>query len=99
MFLVLRPTVLGVALLGLVAGILAFGPVGGPEQVSAAPAVVNPLDRVPADAGLFAHFQAGDLWNHPAVAELRKSYVKELEPVLQNLEKVTGLRPEQIQSA
>jgi prepilin-type processing-associated H-X9-DG protein len=59
---------------------------------------VNPLDRVPADAGLFAHFQAGDLWNHPAVVELRKAYAKELETGLKAVEKEIGLRPEDVSS-
>jgi prepilin-type processing-associated H-X9-DG protein len=61
-------------------------------------AAVSPLDRVPADAGLFAHLKAGDLWNHPAVNEIKKAYPKELEKALKNLEDETGLRPEQIDS-
>src|SRR5436305_553801 len=61
-------------------------------------APVSPLDRVPADAALFAHLSAGNLWDHPAVAGLRKFYAKELEKVLKDVEKETGLRPEQIQS-
>jgi prepilin-type processing-associated H-X9-DG protein len=66
------------------------------SNVSAAP--VSPLDRVPTDAGLFAHLSAGNLWEHPAVATLRKFYAKDLEKVLKEVEKHTGLRPEQIES-
>ena len=69
-----------------------------PRPAAAAPAGVAPLDRVPADAGLFGHLQAGDLWNHPAVVELRKAYPKEIDGALQSIEKETGLRPEQIDS-
>jgi hypothetical protein len=87
-------------LLGLVAaGLLAaigLSPTAGPPPLTAAPAAVAPLDRVPADGGLFAHFRAGDLWNHPAIAELRKAYPKELDKALSTIEKETGLRPDQI---
>jgi hypothetical protein len=75
------------ALVGLAATALLAAP---------ARAAVNPLDRVPADAGLFAHLEAGDLWNHPAVSSLRKAYPKEIEKALQTVETETGLRPEQI---
>ena len=77
------------AVLGLAAVALVAAP---------APGAINPLDRVPADAGLFAHLQAGDLWNHPAVAALRKAYPKELDKALKAVEDDTGLRPEQIDS-
>jgi Protein of unknown function (DUF1559) len=78
----------------IVAG-LGFLAVAAP--LAAAPTAIHPLDRVPADAGLFAHFDAASLWDaHPAVLELRKSYAKELEKGLQSVEKETGLRPEQI---
>jgi len=95
---VLRPATYALAGVGLLAGILTLGPGGGPDRVSAAPAAANPLDRVPADAFLLAHFQASDLWNHPTVAELRKVYAKELDSGLKALEKETGLRPEDIRS-
>src|SRR5262245_53657791 len=86
-------------LLGPAAGLLAaliWMPTSGPQPRAAAPVAVAPTDRVPADAGLFAHLEAGDLWNHPAIAELRKTYPKELDKGLQFIEKETGLRPEQI---
>ncbi len=70
-----------------------IAPVG---QSFAAPP--SPLDRVPADAVVFAHLTAGSVWDHPAVSTLRKSYAKELEKLLKNVEKETGLRPEQIES-
>jgi prepilin-type processing-associated H-X9-DG protein len=95
---VLRRTLLPVSVLGLAVGLLALGPTAGRDRLAAAPRAVNPLDRVPGDAGLFAHLQASDLWNHPAVAELRKAYAKELEPALKSLEKATGLRPEDVNS-
>lgn len=66
------------------------------SRASAAP--VSPLDRVPADAALFVHLSAGNLWDHPAVTVLRKFYAKDLEKVLKDVEKETGLRPEQIES-
>lgn len=66
-------------------------------SVSAAP--ISPLDRVPADAQLFAHLKADGIWDHPAIAMLRKFYAKDLEKVLKDVEKETGLRPEQIHSA
>src|SRR5262245_36379717 len=66
------------------------------SKLSAAP--VSPLDRVPANAGLFAHLTAAGVWDHPAVAELRKMFAKELEKALAEVEKETGLRPEQIES-
>src|SRR5206468_2746717 len=87
----------GLAVVGMLAAV-ALSPTAGPQPLAAAPAAVAPLDRVPADAGLFAHLQAGDLWNHPAIAELRKAYPKELDKALQTIEKETGLRPEQIDS-
>jgi hypothetical protein len=86
---------LGVAATGLFVAV-GLAPTVGPTSLTAAPAAVAPLDRVPADAGLFAHLQAGDLWNHPAIAELRKAYPKELNKALEAIEKETGLRPEQI---
>src|SRR5438309_8949013 len=89
---------IGVALLAIAGGLLvAIGlSPSANSRLAAAPANVSPLDRVPADAGLFVHFRAGDLWNHPAVNELKKAYPKELEEALKNLERETGLRPEQI---
>lgn len=89
----------GVAILGLLAGLVALDSRSTPESLQAAPTAVSPLDRVPPDAGLFAHFSAGNLWEHAAIAELRKAYAKDLEKVLAEVEKETGLRPEQIQSA
>src|SRR5262245_9338871 len=76
----------------LLAALSVFGllVVAGP-RASAAP--VSPLDRVPADVGLFAHLSAGNLWDHPTVAVLRKFYAKDLETVLKEVEKETGLRP------
>src|SRR5262245_12118141 len=69
-----------------------------PQPLVAAPAAVHPVDRVPADTQLFAHLSAGHLWDHPAVADLRKAYAKELDEGLKNIEKETGLKPEQIES-
>jgi hypothetical protein len=90
---------LAVAVATIAGGLLAatgLTPSSGPKSLAAAPAAVSPLDRVPADAGLFAHLRAGDLWNHPAVNEIKKSYAKELETSLKRIEEETGLRPEQI---
>jgi hypothetical protein len=98
MKLSIRQGLLGIAVLGLMAFFAAVDSRTPPAPLSAAPAE-SPLDRVPKDAALFAHFSAGNLWDHPAVAELRKTYAKELEKLLQEIEKETGLRPEQIQSA
>ena len=97
-----RQTLFGLGVLGLLALFAALDPRTGPQPLAAAPAATQPpdrpLDRVPADAGLFAHLSAGNLWDNPTVAELRKAYAKELDPALQALEKETGLRPEQINS-
>jgi hypothetical protein len=95
---ILPRTLAGVAILGLLAGLVALNTRSTPEPLQAAPAI-SPLDRVPADAGLFAHFSAGNLWDHPGIVELRKAYAKDLEKLLAEVEKETGLRPEQIQSA
>ena len=93
-----RQTLFGLGVVGLLALFAAIDRRSEPSPLAAAPAAVHPLDRVPADAGLFAHLSAGNLWDHPTVAELRKAYGKELDPALQALEKETGLRPEQINS-
>ena len=96
MILSLRRPWLIVAGLGLVAIAATLFPKAD-LPLAAAPAAIHPLDRVPADAGLFAHFDAASLWDaHPTILELRKSYAKELEKGLQSVEKETGLRPEQI---
>ncbi len=89
----------GIALVGLFALFTAFNNREAAKPLSAAPAPISPVDRVPADAALFAHLNAMNLWDHPAVAELRKTYAKELEKLLKEIEKETGLRPEHIQSA
>jgi prepilin-type processing-associated H-X9-DG protein len=65
-------------------------------NLAAAP--ISPVDRVPADAGLFAHLSVGNLWEHPTIVDLRKAYAADLEKALKEVEKETGLRPEQIQS-
>src|SRR5206468_10148 len=80
-----RHLLLGLPLAGLVAVLaLARTPESGP--LAAAPAGVAPLDRVPADAGLVVHFRAGDLWNHPAINEIKKAYPKELDKALKTVE-------------
>src|SRR5262245_31664257 len=94
-----RQASFGLAAAGLMAMLALVGPRSGPNQVTAAPAVDQPLDRVPADAGLLIHFRAGDLWDsHPAIVGLRKDFAKELDPGLKTVEKETGLRPEHINS-
>src|SRR5436190_11180676 len=92
-----RHLFLGLPAVGLLA-VLALVPDSGPRPLAAAPATVAPLDRVPADAGLVVHFRAGDLWNHPAVSEIKKAYPKELEKGLKTIQDETGLRPEQIET-
>jgi len=96
---ILARAVAGFAVLGLLAGFVTLDSRSTPEPLQAAPSSTSPLDRVPADVGLFAHFSAGNLWDHPGIAELRKLYAKDLEKMLAEVEKETGLRPEQIQSA
>ena len=93
----LRLILPGLAAVGLLA-LIALTPGPGRSPLAAAPAGVAPLDRVPGDAGLFVHFRAGDLWNHPTVVELKKAYPKELEKGLKTIETETGLRPEQIET-
>jgi Protein of unknown function (DUF1559) len=92
-----RQASFGLAAASLLVMLAIIGPRSGPDQVAAAPAADQPLDRVPADAGLLIHFRAGDLWDsHPAVVGLRKDFAKELDPALKTVEKETGLRPENI---
>jgi prepilin-type processing-associated H-X9-DG protein len=90
-----RYAVAGLAAAGLLAAVAVL-PDPTRTPLAAAPRSVAPLDRVPADAGLVAHFRAGDLWNHPAVAELKKAYPKELQKALKAVEDETGLKPDQI---
>jgi hypothetical protein len=90
---------LGLSLAAVAGGLLtaiSLLPTPDPNPLAAAPAGISPLDRVPADAGLFVHFRAGDLWNHSAVNEIKRAYPKELEKALKAIEEETGLRPEQI---
>jgi prepilin-type processing-associated H-X9-DG protein len=94
-----RQAMLGLAVAGLLAVFAALDPRTHTASVSAAPAADQPLDRVPADAGLFIHFRAGDLWDsNPTILGLRKDFAKELEPALKAAEKETGLRPENLNS-
>jgi len=95
----IRNALPGLALVGLFALFAAIGNRHSVEPLAAAPPPISPIDRVPADAALFAHLNAMNLWDHPAVAELRKTYAKELEKLIKDIEKETGLRPEHIQSA
>ncbi|HEX3149189.1 MAG TPA: DUF1559 domain-containing protein [Gemmataceae bacterium] len=92
-----RITIVGLSVVALLA-VFALSPSPEPTPLAAAPAAITPLDRVPADAGLFAHLQAGELWNHPTVAALRKAYPKELEKALKTVQDETGLTPDQIAS-
>jgi prepilin-type processing-associated H-X9-DG protein len=92
-----RYAVFGLAAVGLLA-VFALGPTADPKPLAAAPAAVAPLDRVPADAGLVVHFRAGDLWNHSAVNEIKKTYAKDLEKALKTVQDETGLKPEQIET-
>ena len=63
---------------------------------TAAPAVPQPLDRVPADAAVFAHAKAGDLWSHPATAELRKAYAGDIAGFLKEAQTAIGLAPDDV---
>jgi prepilin-type processing-associated H-X9-DG protein len=93
-----RQIAIAICLTGLPAAVVGWLSPSEPQPLSAAPVAVHPVDRVPADAQLFAHLEAANVWDHPAVLELRKSYAKELEEGLKTIEKETGLRPEQINS-
>ena len=75
----IRNALPGLALVGLFALFAAIGNRHSVEPLAAAPPPISPIDRVPADAALFAHLNAMNLWDHPAVAELRKTYAKEVE--------------------
>jgi len=86
------------AILGALSLLAGLGFFLTPRPACAAPTVA-PLDRVPADAALFAHLRAEGLWEHVIIADIRKNYAKELDKALQSLEKETGLRPEHIASA
>jgi hypothetical protein len=94
-----RNVLLGLATFGLLGFFAFLDSKSEPQPLAAAPPPLQPLDRVPADAGLFAHLNAGNIWDHPTVAQLRKTYGKELEGILKTVETETGLRPEQLQSA
>jgi len=93
-----RPIAIALCLTGLPAAVVGWLSPSEPQPLSAAPVAVHPVDRVPADAQLFAHLAAENVWDHPAVADLRKAYAKELDEGLKTIEKETGLRPEQIAS-
>ena len=85
-----RQILYGLAVFGLMAVVAALTGQPASAPLVAAPAAVQPLDRVPADAGLVAHLQAGDLWNHPLLAETRKSYGANGDKLLMKAEKELG---------
>jgi len=98
MKLLSRSALSTIGMAGLLATVAILGPQPKPEPLAAAPApaTLNPLERVPGDAGLFAHLNVAAVWDHPATLEIRKAYGKELDTALARLEKETGLRPEQV---
>lgn len=61
-------------------------------QLRAAPEV-TPLDRVPADSAIFAHFRADNLWNHPIINDVRKTMPKEAERFLTDAQQTIGVAP------
>ena len=65
---------------------------------SSADLVKDVLDRVPSDAGFFAHGRAGDLWNTPVVKEMRKTIGAEGEKALKGFEKQMGLLAETVET-
>jgi Protein of unknown function (DUF1559) len=93
-----RQIAIAICLTGLPLAVAGWLSPSEPQPLSAAPTAVHPVDRVPADAQLFAHLSAENVWDHPAIADLRKAYAKELDEGLKTIEKETGLRPEQIAS-
>ena len=91
----LKQAASGLGLLGLFTALLAWQPLP-PREAHAAPAVASPLDRVSPDSAVLIHGRAAVLWDHPLVKELRKQFVKPLEEALKNVEKETGLTPDQL---
>ncbi len=65
---------------------------------SSAELVKDVLDRVPSDAGFFAHGRASDLWNVPLVKDIRKAAGAEGEKALKEFEKQMGLLAETVET-
>jgi hypothetical protein len=67
-------------------------------DAAAAPAGLQPIERVPADAALVIHLRAGDVWSHQALADLRKAYAKDLTELLTQVEREVALKPDDIET-
>jgi len=78
-----------------VAILLAVGPgrakLGAANGDDNAKLVQDVLDRVPSDAGLFAHGRPSDLWNTPLVKQIRTAVGTEGEQALKELEAMLGI--------
>ena len=94
-----RQVLYGLAVIGLLSALAEFEGRHRLAPLAAAPASVQPLDRVPADAGVFAHINAGELWNHALLVELRKSYGVDAEKIQKEAEKAIGLSLDNIATA
>lgn len=85
---------------GFVGLLAAFAALGGPSapEATAAPGPTSPLARVPADAAVFVHLKAADVWANPALTDLRKAYAKELAGLLKDAETEVGLSPDDLET-
>ncbi len=52
---------------------------------------IDPLAYVPPDAAVFVHLRAGEVWNIPLFAEIRKSAGKDLDKALGVIENEVGI--------
>jgi prepilin-type processing-associated H-X9-DG protein len=88
----------GIGVLGLFLGFMTAILPKNNDLLAAPGEAIAPLDRVPADAALFVHFEAGDLWNHEVVSAVRKKYPEETKGLLSEMIKEMGIDPENLNS-
>jgi hypothetical protein len=84
-------------LLGLLA-VFASLDSGSTPEVTAGPATAQPIDRVPADAALVIHAKVADVWAHPGLLEIRKTYAKDLGDLLKEMEGRFALSPDDVET-
>ena len=82
----------------VVAFLLATNFVGAADAPRAS-AKFDPLAYVPADAAVFAHLRVGEVWNSPLFAEVRKTAGKDVDKLLELIDKELGLAAPTIESA
>ena len=58
----------------------------------------DPLAYVPSDAAVFAHLRFGEVWNSPLLAEIRKTAGKDVDKLVEFIDKELGIPIPQIES-